>query len=452
MSATHAVRIILTGTVHNVGFCAWLLQQAKALRLSGWVKRRAPQSPSRAIDIFAEGKKRNIDHLIWRISRGTSEACIDGMTVLSANTCGLEAFTLLGPETEDAAHIPVTPPSKTLKCLPGHLRAVSEAFVRSTLRLRRGRKIDHSIMLQHIKSVPVEHLPESLSRSSKDSTLEVGSSFTTEMWAQTNLRNHYHKLYKHKLEYLLEDKHNGHEFARSLNLRTPNIIARYIKLSDIQFAPNTVIKPASGGGSKAVFVIKSQHCILDLHGNRTLGNWDELQDAMKSALRVKHARSDSWLVEEFLQNTDGSIPTDLKMLTFYGKVAMVQEATRLPTRVCYYNRDGNIIKTGRYENKLFPGTGLKQEYVELAERIGLTIPAPFLRIDFYKAPSGPVFGEFTPRPGNFHQFDVATDRWLGSRFIEARARLMADLLGGKDFSEFQNFVANAVSAKKSPTK
>ena len=121
---------------------------------------------------------------------------------------------------------------------------------------------------------------------------------------------------------------------------------------------------------------------------------------------------------------------------------LVQEATRMPTRVCYYDPNGKKIRTGRYEDIEFEGTGVLPEYIEAAENISLKIPIPFCRIDFLKSKDGPVFGEFTPAPGNFQGFDAKTDAWLGREFARARGRLHADLLAGKEFSEFKSFVAS----------
>jgi hypothetical protein len=64
------------------------------------------------------------------------------------------------------------------------------------------------------------------------------------------------------------------------------------------------------------------------------------------------------------------------------------------------------------------------------------IPTPFIRIDFLKTEKELVFGEFTPKPGNYDEFDQSTNQWLGDYFLEAEGRLMADLLHGKQFTHY----------------
>ena len=105
------------------------------------------------------------------------------------------------------------------------------------------------------------------------------------------------------------------------------------------------------------------------------------------------------------------------------------------------------MQTGKYEEEEFLGSGISRQHIELAEKISLRIPVPFIRIDFLKSKDGPVFGEFTPKPGNFQGFDAETDAWLGKEFAEARGRLVADLMKGKTFTEFDAFVASLETAR-----
>lgn len=45
-------------------------------------------------------------------------------------------------------------------------------------------------------------------------------------------------------------------------------------------------------------------------------------------------------------------------------------------------------------------------------------------------------------PGGFHEFGIETDRLLGRHFVEAQARLFADMFDGDErFPEFRQFVA-----------
>ena len=47
-----------------------------------------------------------------------------------------------------------------------------------------------------------------------------------------------------------------------------------------------------------------------------------------------------------------------------------------------------------------------------------------------------MFGEFTPKPGNYDEFDKETDQWMGDFFLEAEARLTYDLINQEAFTTY----------------
>jgi hypothetical protein len=121
-------------------------------------------------------------------------------------------------------------------------------------------------------------------------------------------------------------------------------------------------------------------------------------------------------------------------------LANASGAPRVPElRYCWWTITGERVRTGKYDEDLFKGQGVTQSEIEFASDISLKIPAPFIRIDFLRSENGLIFGEFTPKPGNYDDFDEKTDKWLGDYFIEAQGRLSDDLLNGKDFLEFKQF-------------
>src|SRR5699024_12457653 len=89
---------------------------------------------------------------------------------------------------------------------------------------------------------------------------------------------------------------------------------------------------------------------------------------------------------------------------------------------------------------LFPYTTLFRSSSE--------IPVPFLRIDFLRGEDGLIFGEFTPKPGNYDEFDERTDQLLGDYFLDAEARLVDDLLNGKQFGAYKE-LSNLTNLTKS---
>ena len=117
---------------------------------------------------------------------------------------------------------------------------------------------------------------------------------------------------------------------------------------------------------------------------------------------------------------------------------MVCEVQRLPERKFnWYNLNGELIRTGRYEDMEFESEGLRPEEVELAAKFSSEIPTPFLRIDFMRGKNDElVFCEFTPCPANFEDHNATIDLMMGREFTSAEARLRDDLLMGKSFSCF----------------
>src|SRR5699024_1275287 len=110
-----------------------------------------------------------------------------------------------------------------------------------------------------------------------------GNSFTSELWMQTHFRNDLRALSKPSAEMVLNNKDYGLQFANALGLRTPVIYKRYISLNDINFSEKTVIKPTSGAGGKAVYIVHSQDNIKDITLNRTLYSYQELREAMRNS-------------------------------------------------------------------------------------------------------------------------------------------------------------------------
>lgn len=64
-----------------------------------------------------------------------------------------------------------------------------------------------------------------------------------------------------------------------------------------------------------------------------------------------------------------------------------------------------------------------------------------------KSDNGPIFNEFTPRPGPFAEFTVCYDRMLGDEFLAAEARLVSDLFKGKRFNLFNIYLADTCEVK-----
>src|SRR5699024_9326273 len=139
-------------------------------------------------------------------------------------------------------------------------------------------------------------------------------------------------------------------------------------------------------------------------------------------LATEAVSSDEWMLEELIYEdaVERTPARDVKFYCFYGKVGVILEIIRYPEiRHCWWTADGERIPVGKYDESLFSGMGVTDEELDTAASISSEIPAPFIRIDFLRGEDGLVFGEFTPKPGNYDEFDKDMDQQLGDLFIEA---------------------------------
>lgn len=240
-------------------------------------------------------------------------------------------------------------------------------------------------------------------------------------------------------EWQLDDKKLAYQFVKSLGIRTPWVSDEVYSLETLPIKEGVVIKPVDGAGSRGVYVVHSIDNIVDLKRGKQLNSWDELLEQMHKDLITHWVEKDEWMLEELiLEDPEKHIPArDVKFYTFYGKVGVILEITRFPEpRYCWWNASGERIHVGKYEEQVFKGKGVSQEELSMVNELSKKIPTPFVRIDFLRAHDGLVFGEFTPKPGNYDEFDKNTDQILGDYFLRAESQLTNDLLAGKVFHEF----------------
>jgi len=230
-------------------------------------------------------------------------------------------------------------------------------------------------------------------------------------------------------EWRVNNKLKAVKYVKRLGVGIPKQYGRF-ELEGLPDLAYRVLKPVSGAGSKGVFLIGDGQ-ILDVQRRERFSSMDELHS------RARKLGKKKWSVEELISShSDEPYPArDLKFYMFYGKVALVLEVDRYPeTRYCWWDGERQAVATGKYENSLFEGEGFSEADRSIAEKISLSIPAPFCRIDLLKGHSKTVFGEITPRPGNFQDFSDDMDYQLGREFMLAEARLRKDLLNGVSFS------------------
>lgn len=242
-------------------------------------------------------------------------------------------------------------------------------------------------------------------------------------------------------EWQVNDKLKGRRFVEGLGLPVPKVHGIF-PMAELPAGDDIVIKPRDGCGSRGVYILAGGE-LFDVRRKEALASRRELAQRMRRDLEAGKVKRDLWIVEEFIAG-EGEVlnpPADLKFYCFYGEVRLVLEVTRRPvSQYCWWSGDGRRVETGKYDDKLFDGQGFGQSELDMAKRLSLEIPAPFLRIDFLKGRDRVVFGEFTPRPGDYEKFDDRTDRELGEAFLLAEERVQQDLLKGKTFAAYRQLI------------
>lgn len=249
--------------------------------------------------------------------------------------------------------------------------------------------------------------------------------------------------------WMLDKKNVAYKLADSIGLRRPKNNLKSYKLSEIeeQNGP-VVIKPVHCTGSIGVYLVFNKNIILSARKGIYLSGWSHLMDDASRKLEagrmgksplLKSLSKDEWMIEELITGPEGpnSPASDLKFYTFYGEVLLISESNPAHhKKFCFWDPDMQPVKTGRYDDKTFVGSGFTKNDLDTVISSSLQIPAPFLRLDMLKGNEGLVLCEITPRPGNFQLFNPEYDKKMGEAYRRAESRILRDLLNGKKFDAF----------------
>ncbi|TLP75571.1 ATP-grasp fold amidoligase family protein [Nesterenkonia sphaerica] len=241
---------------------------------------------------------------------------------------------------------------------------------------------------------------------------------------------------------------HAYRFIDALGVRRPASPLNQVKFADLTPTPPCVVKPWRGTSARGCYLVYDFGHIVHVKDNQTFSDWSEVSRHARHLMhpdRKSWRLRDSWTLEELiLENESPQVAArDYKFYAFYGRVELVQEIQRAPQRKMSYstkNSSGFAARSAE-SSDLYDGGVVAPADIELAERISSAVPAPYMRIDMLGSADGLVFGEFTPFPGNSSDFLREWDQRLGQAWHDAEVRLMHDLVGGKDFSEFREAVS-----------
>lgn len=300
----------------------------------------------------------------------------------------------------------------------------------------------HLIYKKILAALSIEEIPEFMLRAGLTTDNQLPLREVSSFRANLSMRLRQKQFIDDLPEFLLENKLDAYHFVEQLNVRKPMVIEQKFSLRNLPQKEQVVIKPYEGAGARGVYLVYGFDDIIDINRSKQLTSFTDLQAHMSKDIQTGRVDEDVWIMEELiLEDKEKKMPArDIKFYCFYGTVGVILEISRYPERKhCWWTATGERIRTGKYDEQLFKGQGVTKEEIALAEKLSAKIPAPFIRIDFLRSEKGLVFGEFTAKPGNYDEFDEATDQWLGDYYLDAQARLVDDLLHGKTFTEFMRF-------------
>lgn len=293
-----------------------------------------------------------------------------------------------------------------------------------------------------MSGLKTEDIPEFMIRAGLTEEKSMSLKNVASFRASLSIRMRQKQLINLLPEFTLENKLDAYHFVDQFNIRRPEVTEGHFSMEHLPKKAGTVIKPTDGAGSRGVYIIHHTNDIINVKESKKIQSLVELEESMQKDLTKGWVSEDKWMAEELIiEDKENKLPaSDLKFYCFYGKVGLVLEITRYPERKhTWWTATGERIRTGKYEEALFKGKGVTDEELAQVAELSLQIPAPFIRIDFLRSEDELVFGEFTAKPGNYDEFETATDEWLGDYYIEAEGRLVNDLLNGKVFTAYNSF-------------
>ncbi|SOC46556.1 acylphosphatase [Rhizobium subbaraonis] len=413
---------------------------ARSLELSGWVRDLASGA---SLQIHVEGEPERIRTFVDSLLSGGLIGELAHVHIANVACHGYTEFFLSSAGQQRPHNSLVSSLENTIPFLRRQFGEVVGTMVRVAW------KADDDRLRRLVEKVPSEFISQRLLQFPGIRTQDAVASFSSSMWTQTLIRKKQSARIGYAPEDVLADKQRGKEFARILGMRCPATPQFNQPLEKLELRPGLAVKPSNAAGARGVFLIHSEDRIFSVRDKSVISSIAELRTEAAAFVAQKKEK-DRWNTEEIVYGPNEEPASDLKFYCFYGEVPLVLEVIRTGRQNVRYWYDGKgaPVRTGKYDDTVLAASPIDRELLEFAGNFSRKIPAPFIRIDFYRSGDGLVFGEFSPRPGGFHQFGIETDRLLGRHFVEAQARLFADMFEGDErFPEFRQFVAQNVALK-----
>lgn len=217
----------------------------------------------------------------------------------------------------------------------------------------------------------------------------------------------------------LSKKEHSHPFVEGMGMRVPRPLGNLDAIGDlkrIELPERFVLKFARGWSARGVMLLERldatrffDHLSLRI---RTLDDVVAAQDRVAASFGAADPR---WLLEEMVPSTlaVGAVPFDYKFYCFNGVIGMIGQFDRNanPPKMALFDGGFRPLRHGvdyiRGSKRIQRGIHLlplhAPEMMWWAQTLSTVADAPFVSIDMYDSPDGPVFGEFTYSPGGTYR-------------------------------------------------
>lgn len=245
----------------------------------------------------------------------------------------------------------------------------------------------------------------------------------------------------------VNDKFRLHNFCQEHGFPMPKVYAFWKTPDEMDFssAPKKfVIKPSVMFSMWGVMLLEKLEdgTYYDELKGRIL-TFDQILSEQTSVYeRCKYKGAYRLMMEEKIEGvtSDKPIPFDYKVSVFYDKPGQVLQIDRNPSDPENAFFDGAFEPLDLELSIISDWTKKKQgvhvrpetyeKMLEIASAVTKAIGTPYMRVDMFVGPSGPVIGELTASPGdafygNNYKFTESYDLELGQAWADAEKRLAA---------------------------
>lgn len=246
----------------------------------------------------------------------------------------------------------------------------------------------------------------------------------------------------------VNDKYKLHKFCKERGFPMPEIYALWKMPDDmsLEHAPKKfVLKPTVMFSMWGVMLLEKRDdgTFFDDLTGRVL-TFEQIKAEQQAAYdRCKYKDAYRLILEEKVEgrNPSQAVPMDYKISVFYDEARLVQQVNRNHKILEFAFFDGDFEPIDLEHTFISDWSTTKkgqhdrpedyEEMLRIACDLTKALETPFMRVDMFAGPRGPIIGELTASPGdafygNNYRYTDEFDAELGYAWLEAEKRIAAN--------------------------